>query len=579
MLRAGLHKEGMSEKDTKNTSFTVDIENVASPNRDFISSGASDFHDKLDVAKYGTTKRKLSSRHVSLMIIGQSIGTGLYIGLKTPLRTSGSLSLFLGFVVWACTMVWPLMQAVGEMCSYLPLKGSFLHFAARWMDPALGFAVTIIYMYTSLMFICVEVVAFASVISFWTDALPAIFITIALVSILFFNVFGVNWYGEIEFFSSILKVLLIVGLMFFGLIAMCGGNPQKEAFGFRNWSEGGLFRAYLVPGGTGKFLGFWNVLIYAAFACGGADMLGMVAGEISLPRKNIALAAKRTYIRIYLFYIGGIFFMNTLCSSVNPLLTDAISSGRAGAASSPWVIGIQTLGINGLDSLVNAVVMTSAWSCGNGFTYGAARSAYSAALAGYLPRIFAKCLKNGCPIVAVLFSMSVGCLSYMSVSQSSNTVFNWFINLATTGILSTYFVMWMCYFKFKKAVKAQQCDQLEDKYYKVPKLFTPWLTYWAAFFNFLVLFFNGFWIFFPGQFSIANLFTSYFAPVFGILLFVGWKFAKKTHWRSDMEADLTTGKAEIDEEEVLELEYIASKPRKEGILWKIWYKFSDICFN
>lgn len=567
------------EKETKQSSFSVDIENVATPNRDYIASGAADFHDQYDVAKYGTTKRKLSSRHVSLMIIGQSIGTGLFIGLKTPLRTSGSLSLFLAFVAWACTMVWPLMQAVGEMCSYLPLKGSFLHFAARWLDPAMGFAVTIIYLYTSLMFICVEIVAFASVISYWTDALPAIFITIGLVSILFFNVFGVNWYGEIEFYSSILKVLLIVGLMFFGLIAMCGGNPSGEVLGFKNWKEGGLMKSYLVPGATGRFLGLWNVLVYAAFACGGADLLGMVSGEISLPRKNIAIAAKRTYIRIYLFYIGGIFFMNALCASNNPLLDAAISSGRSGAASSPWVIGIKTVGVHGLDSLVNAVVMTSAWSCGNGFTYGAARSAYSAALAGYLPRIFAKCLKNGCPIVAVSFSMLIGCLSYMSVGKSSNEVFNWFINLATTGILSTYFVMWLCYFKFKKAVKAQDLDQQEDTFYKVPKWCTPWLMYWGVLFNFLVLFFNGFWIFFPGQFSVANLFTSYFAPIFAILLYVGWKFWHKTHWRSDLEADLTTGKAEIDEEEMLEKEYLATVPRKEGLLWKIWYKIGDVCFN
>lgn len=568
-----------SEKDNKLLTFSVDIENVVSPNRKFISSGAADFNDKIDVEKYGETKRKLNSRHVSLMIIGQSIGTGLYVGLKTPLRTSGSLSLFLGFVAWACTMVWPLMLAVGEMCSYLPIKGSFLHYAARWLDPAMGFAVTMIYLYTTLMYICVEVVAFAGIISYWTDALPAIFITIGLVSILFFNVFGVNWYGEIEFFSSILKVILIVGLMCFGLIAMCGGNPKGEVLGFKNWTEGGLFKAWLVEGSTGKFFGFWNVLIYAAFACGGADMLGMVAGEIAQPRKNIALAAKRTYIRIYLFYIGGIFFMNTLCASNNPLLESAIASGRAGAASSPWVIGIKSVGVSGLDSLVNAVVMTSAWSCGNGFTYGAARSAYSASLAGYLPRFFSYCLKNGCPIVAVAFSIAVGCLSYMSVSSVSENVFGWFINLATTGILSTYLVMWMCYFKFKKVVKVQECDHGESKYYKVPKWMFPYMTYWAAFFNFLVLFFNGFWVFFPGQWSVGNLFTSYFAPVFFICLYLGWKFVKGTHWRTAEEADITTGKLEIDEEEALEADIIAATPQKEGRLWKIWYKVSDVLFN
>ncbi|WPK22799.1 hypothetical protein PUMCH_000012 [Australozyma saopauloensis] len=555
---------------------SIVVEDMSST-EEILVAKTNDFGAEIDSRDYGSTKRKLSSRHVALMIIGQSIGTGLYIGLKTPLMDSGSLSLFLGFLFWSVTMIWPLMMAVGEMCSYLPIKGSFLHYAARWLDPAMGFAVTMIYMYTCLMFLCFEVVAFASVVGFWTPVSPAVFISVGLLTILFFNVFGVNWYGEIEFFSSILKVLLIVGLMLFTLITMCGANPKHDAYGFRNWSQGGLMHEFLAKGSTGRFLGLWNVLIYAAFSCGGPDMLGMVAGEISQPRRSIALAAKRTYVRIYLFYIGGVFFMATICSSINPDLLAARSV--SGVASSPWVIGIKSLGVHGLDSVVNAVIATSAWSCGNGFVYGAARSAYSASLAGYLPKIFAKCLPNGCPIYAVGTCMAIGCLSYLSVSASSNVVFNWFINLSTTGLLCTFSVIWLCYFKFKKAVVAQNAEQLDDKYFKLNKFFYPWLPYWAFGFNNAVLFFNGFWIFFPGKFSVANLFTSYFAPVLFLCLYFGWKLAKKTKWRSVMEADITTGLAEINAEEILEKEFLDATPKKEGVLWKIWNKFCDICFN
>ncbi|ABN65353.2 Proline-specific permease (Proline transport protein) [Scheffersomyces stipitis CBS 6054] len=567
--------------DKKDPGSVIDVEKIGSVDRHYVSTGFDDFNDKLDPEKYGQTKRKLSSRHVSLMIIGQSIGTGLFIGLASPLMTSGSLSLFIGFLFWAILMIWPLMQAVGEMCSYLPIKGSFLHYCARWVDPALGFACTLIYLYTSLMFICLEAVAVASVIGYWTDISNAVWITITIVSYFFFNIFGVNWYGEIEFFSSMLKVLLIVGLMFFSLISMCGGNPKGDAYGFQHWKEGGLFKSYLVPGSTGQFLGWWNVLIYAAFSCGGPDLLGLIAGEVSLPRKNIGLAAKRSYIRIYLFYFGGIFFMNSLCSSINPDLVNAREAGAVGAGGSPWVIGIRAVGVHGLDSLVNACIMASAWSCGNGFFYGATRTAYSASLAGYLPRFFSKCTKNGAPIYCVMFCSAVSCLAYMSVSTSSATVFNWFINLSTTGLLCTYICMWWCYFKFRKALPAQGIDIKSSSYiyYLSPKFVYPYMSYFGLFINILVLFFNGFWIFFPGQFSAANLLTSYFAPVFFIALFLFWKVFKKTHFRSDTEADITTGKEEIDEEEEIEKEYYANHPRKEGIIFKIWYKIADWCFN
>lgn len=555
---------------------SIVIEELSS-NEELLVSKTNDFGAHIDAKEYGSTKRKLSSRHVALMIIGQSIGTGLYIGLKIPLMDCGSLSLFLGFVLWSVTMIYPLMMAVGEMCSFLPIKGSFLHYAARWLDPAMGFAVTLIYLYTCLMFLCFEVVAFASVVGFWTTISPAVFISIGLVTILFFNVFGVNWYGEIEFFSSILKVLLIVGLMLFTLITMCGANPIGYAYGFSNWPQGGLMHEFLVKGATGRFLGLWNVLIYAAFSCGGPDMLGMVAGEISQPRKSIALAAKRTYIRIYLFYIGGVFFMATICSSINPQLLAARAT--SGVASSPWVIGIKSLGVNGLDSVVNAVIATSAWSCGNGFVYGAARSAYSASLAGYLPKIFAKCLPNGCPIYAVCSCMLIACLSYLSVSESGNVVFNWFINLSTTGLLCTFSVIWLCYFKFKKAVVAQNSTQLDSKYFKLNKFLYPWLPYWAFGFNNAVLFFNGFWIFFPGEFTVSNLFTSYFAPVLFIALFVGWKLIKKTKWRTVMEADITTGLDEIEAEEILERDILEAEPKKTGFFWVASRKLGDFLFN
>lgn len=563
----------------KKENYTVDVEKFGPQTSRVVATQFADFDDRFDKDKYGQTERRLQSRHVALMIIGQSIGTGLFIGLATPLQTSGSLSLLLGFLWWSCLCVWPLMQCVAEMCSYLPIKGTFIHFAARWVDPALGFASSIIYIYTSMMFVCLEATAVASVCSYWTDINPAMMISVSLALFFVFNVFGVNWYGEVEFVSLMLKVLLIVGLMFFGLVSMCGGNPNRDAYGFQHWKEGGLMRLYLVGGSTGRFLGLWNVLIYAAFACGGPDLLAVISGEVTHPRKVIPLAGRRAYIRIYLFYFGGIFFMNTLCASNNEALVAASAAGKAGAAASPWVIGIQLVGVHGVSDLVNAVIMTAAWSCGNGFVYGAIRSTYSASLAGYLPRFFSKCLKNGAPIYCVILTVAVGGLAYLSVSKSTATVFNWFVNLATTGLLCTYLVIWACYFQFRRALDAQGLSYKDDMYFHAPRFVHPMMTYFGVGFNVVVLFFNGFWIFFPGQFSVANLFTSYFAPVFMAVLYVGWKFAKGTHIRTALEADITTGKAEIDEEEQLEYEEDQKNPRKTGFLYRVWYAVADFCFN
>lgn len=43
------------------------------------------------IKKYGQTQRGLSGRHVQLMAIGGSIGTGLFVGIGSSLRTAGPL--------------------------------------------------------------------------------------------------------------------------------------------------------------------------------------------------------------------------------------------------------------------------------------------------------------------------------------------------------------------------------------------------------------------------------------------------------------------------------------------------------
>jgi amino acid transporter len=92
------------------------------------------------VEPYGQTKRGLASRHVQLMAIGGSIGTGLFVGIGSYLRDAGPLSLFLGYLVWGVLFILPTNLSVGEMSAYLPIRGSIFELAARFIDPAFGFA-------------------------------------------------------------------------------------------------------------------------------------------------------------------------------------------------------------------------------------------------------------------------------------------------------------------------------------------------------------------------------------------------------------------------------------------------------
>jgi len=65
------------------------------------------------------------------------------------------------------------------------------------------------------------------------------------------------------------------------------------------------------------FLGFWSVLINALFAFIGTELIGVTVGEAQNPRKNIPLAIRRTFWRIVVFYIGGVFVIGLMVPRTN----------------------------------------------------------------------------------------------------------------------------------------------------------------------------------------------------------------------------------------------------------------------
>lgn len=51
------------------------------------------------------------------------------------------------------------------------------------------------------------------------------------------NGFTVRYFGISEFYLSIFKVFLMLGLMLYTFITMVGGNPRGDAYGFRYWDK------------------------------------------------------------------------------------------------------------------------------------------------------------------------------------------------------------------------------------------------------------------------------------------------------------------------------------------------------
>ncbi len=95
------------------------------------------------------------------------MGTGLFVGIVDVFRTSGPLSLVLGYICCCISFNWPSNLAVGEMATYLPIRGSIFEFAKRYVDPTFGFVLGWTYFYTAVILLYAELSAIATVVSYW----------------------------------------------------------------------------------------------------------------------------------------------------------------------------------------------------------------------------------------------------------------------------------------------------------------------------------------------------------------------------------------------------------------------------
>ncbi|CAL3972564.1 unnamed protein product [Diplocarpon coronariae] len=531
---------------------------------------AADLYGNLEEAeKYGYVTRGLKSRHIQFIALGGTIGTGLFLGIGSAFTRAGPLSVLLGYTFTGIA-IFGMMQCLGEMATWLPLPGSIPQFCARYVDDALGFAVGWNNWYASSITLCAEISAAAIVIDYWKGAEHinvAVWISIIIVIVVCLNIFAIRIYGEAEFIFASIKILTIIGLLIMALIVDLGGGPKHDRLGFRYWKNPGAMKEYSSTGATGRFLGLFSVLVNAAFSYGGVELVAVAAGEAKNPRKNIPKAVRRVFWRILFFYVFGSLAIGVLVASNDPHLLKAQDEDAAGAARSPWVIGIQNAGIPILPSIINAVILTSASSSANAFLYTGSRYLFALAQNKQAPRFLLRCSTAGVPYICVIITASISALTYLSVkSGGPSEVFNWFQNLTTIAGLFTWCSICVAYIKFYHALAAQGVDR-NTLVFK--SHFQPYTAYAAFCFFVIIILFNGFHVFMGKHLQNWDV-TDFLAAYIGIPIFFGlyafWKIWKRSSFIKSEDADITSGKAALDAEE---RQWPEQPPR--NIIEKVWF--------
>ncbi|KAK3113531.1 hypothetical protein LTR53_009080 [Teratosphaeriaceae sp. CCFEE 6253] len=472
-------------------------------------AGPVDFAEKKELRSNAEADRQarrgLHQRHIQMIALAGTIGTGLFLGSGRAITNGGPLGALLGYFLVGVLVVGPVIS-IAEMSALVPLSGGIVRHAEFFFDPALSFANGWNNLYNYAVSLPAEVVAAAVIVDYWATINNGIWITVFGLLLVASNVFLVRIYGELEFIFALLKIMLIVGLNLMSLVIVSGGGPDHHVYGGQYWRDPGPLVQYLGIAGTlGRFLGFWTTFNNAVFAYSGVETISLAAAETRSPRRNIPIAAKR------IFWRG------------------------VGAARSPFVIAATRAGIKVVPSIINAVVLTSAWSAGNSGLLNSSRTLYGLAMEGRAPKIFTRVSRWGVPYVAVIFMAMWICLGYMSLSSGASTVFAWLQDLVAVAALVNWIVICFVYLRFFYAMKKQGIPRSRLPW-KAP--FQPYFA-WFSMISFIILIiFGGYTTFIHGHWDNETFVSSYINIPIIFILYFGYKFIKKTKMVSLMDAPI-----------------------------------------
>jgi len=512
-------------------------------------------------------QRSLKGRHLQMIAIGGSIGTGLFVGSGSALANGGPASLLIAFgligIMLFCTV-----HALGEMAVLFPVAGSFSAYSSRFIDPAWGFAMGWNYALQWLVVLPLEIVAACLTIQYWQQGEnpinPDAWVAIFLVLIIGINLFGVKGYGEAEFVFSIIKVIAVVGYIILGIILAAGGGPQGGYIGGREWANGGAFK--------NGFKGLCSVFVTAAFSFSGTELVGLAAAETANPRKSLPTAVKQVFWRITLFYIVSLTLVGLLVNANNDRLVNG--GGSWDATASPFVISIENAGITVLPSIFNVVILIAVLSVGNSSIYGSSRTLAALADQGQAPKILGYIDRKGRPIVSIAIASSLGFLAFFAGSDKRGDAFNWMLALSGLSVIFTWMSICFAHIRFRSAWKKQGHSLSELAFRSQAGLIGSWVGF---IFNILVLiaqFWTGAWPIGYGELGPAGqaeaFFQAYLAAPIILICYLGYKIYWRTSFVRSHNADLHTGVRDLNLAELI------AEEKAEQASWPAWkraYKF------
>ena len=410
-------------------------------------------------------ERGLSSRHVEMIALGGTIGTGLFLGAGHSISTAGP-AILLVYIVTGLFMFW-MMRALGELLLTDPDKPTFVGFVEKYLGKKAGFVIGWTYWIGWITIAMAELTAVGTYMKFWFPGIPVwIWEFIFLVALYGINVIAVSAFGETEFWFSMIKIVAIVAMIVAGIIMIV--THAKTSAGVTSLSN--LWQHGVVAHHGHKLLAAFQMVFFAFL---GIEFVGMTAAEAKDPLTTIPKSINSIIIRILIFYVGAL----VAIMSIQPWTNYS-------ASESPFVQVFSGIGITAAAGIINFVVLTAAASSLNSSLFTTGRMLFSLSNGkGYVGKLNRRYIpRNAINVSAVLIALAV----LVNVFFPSNA-FDLVTSVASAAFVVIYGVLVFAHLRYRQSADFKN----GEKRFLMPGApFTDYLTLAFLFGIFMILLFT-----------------------------------------------------------------------------------------
>ncbi len=451
-------------------------------------------------------QRNLSSRHISMIALGGSLGTGIFLTSGAALYQAGPAGALLAYGIMGI-MVYFLLTSLGEMAAYRPISGSFCQYANDYVGPSFGFAMGYNYWFNWAITIAVELIAASIVMQYWfPHANPIYFSALFFIVILAINLLPVKGYGESEFWLSCIKVGAIVFFIVLGIF-LIAHHPAASTH-YWHLSDGPFH---------GGLATMFSVFILSGFSFQGTELVGIAAGEAKDPQQSLPRAIKNVFWRILLFYVGTLLIISLLIPFTDPRLLNSQES----VALSPFTLIMHQAQFFHGASVLNAIILLALLSACNSDLYSATRILFHLSQAKQAPSIFSRLNRFHIPIWALLATASFGILAVLLQQFGSNGVFLWLVNISSLAGFIAWFGIALSHYRFR-AHYLQSGNALENLPFKAP--WYPIAPLIALSLTSIVILGQAYVLYMQHQLNAMMLLSNYIGLIIVLMLYVGHRY-------------------------------------------------------